>query len=97
MITNKIINDLVKYFESKENPTDEEKEFLYQFKLYNDAFPITSVTRDDLAERGFDAEKITDSQMNRLAEKMGDDYCENLFWDSMEILAETMGFPVKED
>lgn len=34
--------------------------------------------------------------MEKLADKMGDDYCEQLFWDSMEIIADYMGLPRKE-
>ena len=42
-------------------------------------FPITSVHRDDLEGQGFDVEKISDDDMQNLAEKMADDYCEQLF------------------
>ena len=60
-------------------------------------FKITSVSRDDLEARGFDTESIDDSNMSTLARKMGDDYCTQLFWDSMEIIAEILGFPRKWD
>lgn len=57
-------------------------------------FPITSVHRDDLEGQGFDVEKISDDDMQNLAEKMADDYCEQLFWPSMEIIAgEILSFP----
>lgn len=56
-------------------------------------FYITSVHRDDLEERGFDVSEVTDADMRRLASKMGDDYCNQLFHESMEILADFMGFP----
>lgn len=51
-------------------------------------FKITSVHRDDLENLGFDTSEITDDQMERLAEKMCNDYCEQLFHSSLEILAE---------
>ena len=39
-------------------------------------------------------EKISDDDMENLAEKMADDYCEQLFWPSMEIIAgEILSFP----
>lgn len=60
-------------------------------------FKITSVSRDDLEARGFDTENINDSEMSILARKMADDYCGQLFWDSMEIIAEDLGFPRKWD
>jgi hypothetical protein len=35
--------------------------------------------------------------MQRLAEKLGDDYCEQLFWSSLEIIAEEgFNIPRKE-
>ena len=59
-------------------------------------FYITSVHRDDLEERGFDVSNVTDKQMRRLANQMSDDYCNQLFHESMEILAEGLGIPRKE-
>lgn len=59
-------------------------------------FYITSVHRDDLEERGFDVSGVTDVEMRRLARKMSDDYCNQLFHESMEILAECLGIPRKE-
>lgn len=59
-------------------------------------FPITSVSREDLEEKGFDVSKVDDATMERLASKMADDYCEQMFWTSMEIIAEIMGIPKRE-
>ena len=54
-------------------------------------FPITSVHRDDVKEAlkftDKKASKITDDMMRRIARKMADDYCEQLFWDSLPIIA----------
>ena len=58
-----------------------------------ESFPITSVSRADLEQKGYDTSKITDKQMEILAKKMADDYCEQLFWSSMDIIAEHLGFP----
>ena len=59
-------------------------------------FEITSVTRQDLEDRGFDTTDITDAQMEELARRMCDDYLEQMFWLSMEIIAEDiMNFPKK--
>ena len=60
-------------------------------------FDITSVSRDDLEEYGFDVKNIDDSDMSTLAGKMADDYCEQLFWTSMEIIADCLDFPRKWD
>lgn len=32
--------------------------------------------------------KLTDSQMERLASKLANDYCEQLYWSSLEILGD---------
>ena len=56
-------------------------------------FSITSVSRADLEAKGFDVKAISDSQMETLASKMADDYVEQMFWISMSIIAEELGFP----
>ncbi len=87
-----LFDDLKAYFNAKTNPTEEE--ILFRNRLSEGFFPITSVHRDDLKAKNFETEKITDAQMAELAHKMSDDYCGQLFWDSMEIIAEEiMGFP----
>lgn len=63
----------------------------------NKGFKITSVTREDLEMRGFDTTNITDAQMERLAQKMCDDYLEQMFWISLDIIAEDIiGIPKKK-
>ena len=56
-------------------------------------FNITSVHRDDLEYAGFDASQIDDAAMEHLACKMADDYCEQLFWEHLPIIAEIVGIP----
>jgi len=68
-------------------------------RLYKD-FKITSVCRADVADRlammkGItlkEAEKkalkATDGEMERLASKMADAYCDNGFWIDLDILTE---------
>ncbi|MBM4350048.1 MAG: hypothetical protein FJ106_09225 [Deltaproteobacteria bacterium] len=61
-------------------------------------FPITSIHRADLEDRGFDVTQVTDEQMERLAEKMGEVYVESgAFWNHMEDLSEEMGIPYVGD
>ena len=88
---NRILEAVRAYFKAIQNPTDEEKRI--QALLAEGFFPITSVCRDDLRARHFDADKVTDEQMQELARRMANDYCEQLFWDSMEIIAEAVGIP----
>lgn len=56
-------------------------------------FKITSVHRDDLIAIGFDGNAVDDATMERLANKMGDDYVAQLFWDHLEIIAEYLDIP----
>ena len=61
-------------------------------------FPITSICRDDLEPYGFDIEDISDDEMEELASRMEDDYCEQLFRGSMVIIArDAMGLPMRKD
>lgn len=60
---------------------------------------ITSVSTQDLKSQGFDTSNVDQSMMDRLASKLANDYCEQLFWTSLEIIAEDLGIPkiVKEE
>lgn len=59
-------------------------------------FEITSVSRADLEQLGFDTRKVDDATMRKIASKMGDDYCEQLYWGSLGIFAEHYGVPKKK-
>jgi hypothetical protein len=61
-----------------------------------ESFVISEVSREDLEEVGFDTSKVSDETMEKLARKLGDDYCEQLFWTSLKIIAEYMGIPKKD-
>ena len=64
------------------------------------SFPITTLSKEDLlglesndgnGKPMFSPKKImalTDEDMERLASKLGNDYCEQLYWQSLEILAD---------
>ena len=91
-----LMQDLKTYFNNIKNPSERERQLLKQ--LNAGYFVITSVHRNDLARTGFDVEKISDNDMDKLAEKMADDYCNQLFWESMETIAsEILGFPKIEE
>jgi len=60
-----------------------------------EAFHISALSREDLEQIGFDASDVDDKTMQYLANKLGDDYCNQLFWSSLEIIAETMKIPRK--
>ena len=83
-----LLDDLRGYFESKPSLTETEQSLLD--RLNSGYFPITSIHRDDLAGKGFDTGHVSNDAMKYLARKMADDYCEQLFWPSMEIIASEM-------
>lgn len=51
-------------------------------------FTISEVSRDDLESQGFEVSNVDDATMDELADRLGEDYCEQLFWISLEIIAE---------
>jgi hypothetical protein len=62
-------------------------------------FPITSVHRDDLQQIAgipdFDTDKITDDQMEEIAEEMADAYTgTDSFWISLSVIVDEMNLPV---
>lgn len=59
-------------------------------------FVISVLSRADLEALGFDVSNVDDDTMQRLADKLGDDYCEQLFWSSLKILAEYFEIPKEE-
>ena len=61
-----------------------------------DSFVISEVSREDLEEVGFDTSEVSDTTMEYLAMRLGNDYCEQLFWTSLKIIAEYMGIPKKD-
>ena len=68
-----LIEDLHQYFEQKTKPTSDENYLLTRLTGELPYFPISSVCRDDLESKGFDVSDVTDSQMKKLAAKLGDD------------------------
>jgi hypothetical protein len=86
------------------NPTAYEwenlKEAIYreaQQHGFHGGFPITSVAREDLESQGFDASNVTDDQMAEIADKMQDAYCDDAFWVELEVIADDMDIPRKDD
>lgn len=62
-----------------------------------ESFVITSVSREDLKALGYDTSEVSDEKMEYLAKKMANDYCEQLFWTSLDILAECLEIPKEEN
>ncbi len=54
---------------------------------WHKTFTVAVVTRGDLAEAGLSPEQIdhlTDADMQAIAEKMADLYCENGYWQDLQ-------------
>ncbi|KAA6302826.1 MAG: hypothetical protein EZS26_000996 [Candidatus Ordinivivax streblomastigis] len=92
----RLLEELHEYFSKIANPTDSEKHFLIQLTGELPFFPISSVSRDDLKGEGFVVSKVTDGDMETIASKMGDDYCDQLYWDSLRIIADCVGVSSKD-
>jgi len=60
-------------------------------------FEISSLHRDDLESIGYDTSQVDDSVMKTLASKLGDDYCDQLFWNSLPIIADSLGIPKRKN
>lgn len=57
-----------------------------------DEFILTSISRADLKGRGFDADKLSDEDMQDIADNMADDYIEyGGYWEALDNEAEKMG------
>jgi len=59
----------------------------------NDFFEISCIHRDDLESIGYDTSKVDDAVMKKLASKLAGDYCEQLFWNSLRIFADSLEIP----
>lgn len=71
---------------------DVEGEFLLVPTEMVDEFILTAISRADLKGRGFDADKLSDDDMQDIADNMADDYIEyGGYWEGLEDEAEKMG------
>lgn len=84
----KLIEDLHQYFEQKENRNGFENCILSELTGELSNFQIIALSRDDLKAIGFDAEETPDVDMITLASKMNDDYCTQLYWESLKSIAQ---------
>lgn len=57
-------------------------------EFWNQEFPITSVTREDLVSAGFPkpvVEQINDDAMRQIASAMEDVYCDHGYWEDLDL------------
>ena len=67
-------------------------------KSAKEFFPITSVSKEDIIDAFKNTDilkqvkekvaEMEDSEMKEFASKMADDYCNQMFWDSLKIIFE---------
>lgn len=88
-----IKREMLEYFRNISSPTSQEDRFRLHLESEVTCFDITSLSREDVCNRGYDASKVSDLQMERLADKMADCYCDNSFWIDLDILLDEMSIP----
>ena len=62
-------------------------------------FKVIRLHRDDIASRGYDPSGISDKEMENIADRMGDVIVENYYWDILDSICDSDGYPriEKED
>src|SRR6476660_2968918 len=68
--------------------TPKNKPFTISTVCREDLLGITNHVTDEHLFKVDDVMALSDGDMERLASKLGDDYCEQLFWGSLAILGE---------
>ena len=54
-------------------------------------YPISHLHIDDLKQAGFNTKKVSKNDLNTLADKMNDDFCDWMYWDSLNAIGHNMG------
>lgn len=95
------LQDYKKWFEGKEDiqkiqDINRALADLSRNSIYIDSFPVTYISKDDIihafpnnSEVKTIAQSMDDADMKHLASKLGNDYCEQLFWESLKIIFES--------
>lgn len=78
---------------STSDPLSPIRRRMYQIQERSGAC-ITTVSWADLERQGFVIEGVRHNVLLDLADKMADDYLEQMYWSSLEIIAEDDGFPL---
>ena len=89
---NEIMKGIVVYFQNKQSSgqslTQEETNLMKSAEFYMNSFVISSLSFGDLETKLKLKKPLPDNVMSVIAEKMGDDYCEQLFWIHLPIIVE---------
>lgn len=71
-----LLQDIKKHFESIENKSTDENVLLSRIEDELQFAPIAFVSRDDIEQLGYNADNVTDRDLQMVANKMGDYYLE---------------------
>lgn len=67
-----LLQDIKKHFESIENKSTDENILLSRIEDELQFAPIAFVSRDDIEALGYNADEVTDRELQMIANKMGD-------------------------
>lgn len=71
-----LLQDIHEFFKNKENKSTDEKVLLSRIEDELQFAPIAFVSRDDIEALGYNADNVTDRELQMVANKMGDYYLE---------------------
>ena len=64
-------------------------------KINKEIFVISELTRDELKELGYESDGLSNDIMQQIADDLQRDYHEQLFWISLEVIADHYGIKKK--
>ena len=59
-------------------------------------FNVIRLHRDDFTNLGFNAEKLSDKELEDIAKRIGEILIENYYWDSIAYFADYYNLPIYE-
>ncbi len=89
------LQDYRKWFDDEPCKLQEIDMAINSLNYNKEFFPITAVCKDDLfhifgddSDAKESIKKMDAGDMEALASKLADDYCEQLYWDSLKVIVE---------
>ena len=78
--------------------SDAEGEFLLYPMSMDGEFMCSCVTREDVMYRGYNPDKLSDADMECIADNMGEGFCDDgIYWDLLDNNLENLGVERIED
>ena len=99
---NQFAESVYNYFHFKLNKTGEplnelESKLLAEAKEQMKQYPISILTEDDLVKLGYKLDNQDIKKLPGIADRLGEDYREQMFWDSLDEYARSMGIKRADD